>query len=589
MTVAIASTNLLLTLREQGLTSRFQAIIDLTSGTTHGYEALIRGPKGTDFQNPERLYAQAEAQACIGELDLLCVENHLKRFGHIGLRSRLFINLVPSSLLRRQINAQTLLELCNSFRIKPQQLVLEITENHPAEDYEALNTIAGELREAGFDIAIDDLGSGYSGLRQWSEILPEYVKIDRHFVQGVEQDAHKRQFVHSIVEIARTLGSKVIAEGIETQAQLDSLRELGVTFGQGFLICRPETVPPRISSKRFAARETLSQRVGTSQAVSAILKRTPMCAPGTLAGDIVQRFLDDAALRTMVVVDGTRPKGILTRQHVMAVYASRYGESLYYKRPIETIMQNEFLQVKSTTPLHSLSTRLTDHYEDFPEQDLVIVDNNDNYQGTTSFVDLLKAITQLQVNSAKYANPLTQLPGSVPVNQFIDELLIGSEPFFVAYCDLDNFKPFNDVYGYALGDDVIRTLARILQLSADDTDMIGHVGGDDFIVVMRGSEAASKMEKAIQRLEREVPRFYSLEDREAGCISAKDRRGNQVTYPLLTVSIGLLQVEPFEHGSHKEIATRASEVKAHAKRMAGNSLFIDRRRGFDGGQAFKPN
>lgn len=199
--------------------------------------------------------------------------------------------------------------------------------------------------------------------------------------------------------------------------------------------------------------------------------------------------------------------------------------------------------------------------------------------GVGRIMDLLKKITELQIRNARYANPLTLLPGNVPINEVLEELLSNRAEFAVAYCDLDNFKPFNDAYGYAKGDEVIRTVARILEANVNGTkDFVGHVGGDDFIVVFTSENANSRCDAALRQFEQEIPRVYEEDDRLRGGIQSRDRGGNDRFYPLLTLSIGLVTPEPGACRSHHEVAALASEAKHQAKRIPGNSLFVDRRR-----------
>jgi diguanylate cyclase (GGDEF)-like protein len=151
------------------------------------------------------------------------------------------------------------------------------------------------------------------------------------------------------------------------------------------------------------------------------------------------------------------------------------------------------------------------------------------------------------------------------------------ECFFVAYCDLDNFKPFNDTYGYARGDEVIRRLGQILQEESSNRDLVGHVGGDDFILVMRCEDWQQRASRMMERFEGCVPDFYDEEHRELGGIRATSRLGERVFQPFLSVSIGVAAANPKQHSSHMEVSAAATEVKHQAKRHKGNCLFIDRR------------
>ncbi len=200
------------------------------------------------------------------------------------------------------------------------------------------------------------------------------------------------------------------------------------------------------------------------------------------------------------------------------------------------------------------------------------------YVGLGNVTDLFKKITELQIRNARYANPLTLLPGNVPINEYIEEMIKKKDGFVIAYCDLDNFKPFNDVYGYEQGDLVIKTVAEILVSNVDGfIDFIGHVGGDDFILIFKSDNWIERCEKILTDFKERVMRFYSETDQVRGGIQAFDRSGNACFYPLLAISIGVV-IPDLEHcHSHHDVATLATDAKHQAKKQAGNSLFIDRR------------
>ena len=559
------------------LNSEFQAIVDLTNSRVHGYEALIRGPADTPLHQPVALFAAAHKAGCSAALEVSALSLHLRRFARANKASRLFVNLSPDPLLKGEIDAVRLLELVKSAGLNPRQVVVELTENCRVERFDRLLAAVHDLRRAGFDMALDDLGSGYSGLRQWSELKPEYVKIDRHFVHELHQDAGKREFVHAIVEIGRTLGSQVIAEGVETREEFEVVRALGVPYAQGFWFCRPARIPPPINPEAVTSDPATRPRFSTTQTVGSIVKRSEDIDTSTLVNQALERFEERRDLRCLAVTEHGRPVGMVTRQQLMSLYASRYGRDLFGRRRVSEIMLHDFVQVSVEATLDEISERITRDYNEVPEQDLLVTDVDGTFLGTVSFLQLLKAITQLQVRSARYANPLTQLPGSVPINERIDHLLLKGETFHVAYADVDNFKPYNDVYGYALGDDVIRTLGRILAEEAATTDLVGHIGGDDFILVMLSEDWDVRCRRMLRRFADETPRFYRAEDREAGGIQSVDRRGNVTFFPFLSLSVGITEVTPYAHGSHQEVASIASEVKHQAKRQPGNSLFVDRR------------
>ena len=148
----------------------------------------------------------------------------------------------------------------------------------------------------------------------------------------------------------------------------------------------------------------------------------------------------------------------------------------------------------------------------------------------------------------------------------------------MCYCDIDNFKPFNDACGYSQGDEAIKLLARILVESAHKRrDFVGHIGGDDFVIIFLSQNWQQRCQAIIDSFASEVVELYAEEERAAGGVWSKDRRGHKIFYPTMTLSLAAVEATQGRLTSHHEIAARISEVKGQAKSIAGNSLFIDRR------------
>jgi EAL domain-containing protein (putative c-di-GMP-specific phosphodiesterase class I) len=129
------------------------------------------------------------------------------------------------------------------YSLSPGRIVIELTESEPTFEWEPLLRAAEHFRSLGFAIALDDLGEGFASLKMWSALRPDYVKIDKYFVQGVSFDPVKHQFLRSIRELAVRMGAVTVAEGIETEADLAALLELGLDLGQGYLLGRPAPIP----------------------------------------------------------------------------------------------------------------------------------------------------------------------------------------------------------------------------------------------------------------------------------------------------------------------------------------------------------
>lgn len=180
------------------------------------------------------------------------------------------------------------------------------------------------------------------------------------------------------------------------------------------------------------------------------------------------------------------------------------------------------------------------------------------------------------------ANPLTLLPGNVSIYNEIQKRINNKEEIAICYIDLDKFKAYNDTYGFEKGDRVIKETARCIikaiQETGDEKDFIGHIGGDDFVVVTEPSKVEKICKRIIEEFDRKVPYFYDEESRKKGYIISKDRQGNVIQCPLLSISIGVVtnQYKEFKHIG--EIAQIGAELKAYAKTLPGSNFVVDKRR-----------
>lgn len=568
------------------LSALFQPIIHLQSGEIIGYEGLIRGPSDSPLHSPLNLFKVAWANNLTVKVEHLCRRVVLERFAELGLPGKLFLNVSPECLLQRDAKHGETLDYIHEIGINPGNVIIELTESQPTYDYDLLREAVMHYRDMGFQIAIDDLGEGFSSLRLWSELRPEYVKIDMHFVQGINRDPVKLQFVRSIQEIAEQSGTIVIAEGIETQAELLLIRDLGVACGQGYHIARPHRSPATALSAEVAKALTRNgvavypQRSGFEQnmaTVQKLLRCVPTVTSDILNNEVYDIFLNQPDLQIIPVVDNGKPLGLINRFNMIDRFARPYQRELYGKKSCSFFMDANPLLTEKDASLQELSHIIVEADPHHLVNGFIIMDQG-QYLGMGTGHDLMREITQMQITAARYANPLTQLPGNVPINEHIDRLLQSDTQFCACYCDLDYFKPFNDVYGYRKGDDVIQMTGKILSDHCDpDRDFIGHVGGDDFMVLFQSENWEQRCRAMLADFESAIQYYYSIEDRERGGYVSEDRQGRKVFYALISLSLGVVGVSPGQYHSHHQIATAAADAKKQSKKIHGNSLFIDRR------------
>jgi diguanylate cyclase (GGDEF)-like protein len=197
--------------------------------------------------------------------------------------------------------------------------------------------------------------------------------------------------------------------------------------------------------------------------------------------------------------------------------------------------------------------------------------------------ELLSRIRNIlrRIDRNRNANPLTGLHGNIEIQREVESRISRDEGFAVIYADLDNFKAYNDVYGYSNGDRIIVLTADILTdqtaLFGNPGDFVGHVGGDDFIIVTTIDKAEAICSSVIDEFDEKVLTFYNEEDRTRGVITTKNRRGEVDTFPLMTISMAIVTNERRRIDSHVEVGEIAAEVKKKLKTMPGSNYFMDRR------------
>jgi len=562
------------------LTPHFQPIVSLVQKDIIGYEALIRGPSDSPLHSPFNLFSTAERFNLSTTLEFTCRKLSIQSYARLNLNKKLFINVSPSVLLQPDFKNGMTLKFLKEFGLDPRSVVIELTENQPTNDYPVMRDAVAHYRNMGFEIALDDLGAGYSGLRLWSELLPDYVKIDKHFIQGIHEDPIKLNFVRSIQNIANSLNCKIIAEGVETQNELKTIESLGITHAQGYYFARPAVIPlEKIDGELLINSRSDRYQTNPFNATTAshIAKLISPVASTTTIAEVMHLFQHNNELTIVPLVDHNFASGIIFRDRFLSkLFSSRYGLELYGKKPVHLFVSKAPLSIDHDTPIELVSQQLTSSTEHDPA---FIVTQNGEYAGIATVLDLLEEITCQQISNAKHANPLTLLPGSVPVNERINQLLAGNTPFAFGYFDLDNFKPFNDVYGYSAGDNIIKAVAETLtgHLS-EQHGLVGHIGGDDFIVVFTCNDWLERCKAILARFGELVPVYYKDKDVKAGGIHTENRSGEKCFFPMISLSVGL--VDPASTSrcqSHVDIADLASGAKKQAKNIDGNSFFINQR------------
>ena len=567
------------------LTGVFQPIIDFRTHSYIAFEGLIRGPTDSPLHFPQQLFTAAERHGLRKRLEQSCRETIFRAFAKLQLPGKLFINSSLDCLGDDLFFNGSTVDLLHQIGISPSRVVIELTENQRINDYPDIHQALVHYRSLGYQIAIDDLGEGFANLRMWSEIQPDYVKIDRHFIDGIAHDKLKHHFVKAMQNLAESCSARIIAEGIEREADCLAVRDLGIALGQGYLIDRPSAEPLTLPSERIISivkrRSIVVFPSGISPTgnvtVRSLIRPVEPATPKTFNDAIYGRFDNDPELMSMPVVSNGTPLGLINRHELVDRMARPYRRELFGRKSCTQFMDpmplciDEDATVQEAGLIVARSAR-RHIYDGF------IVTRNGEYTGIGSAHDLMGLITEMQIQAARYANPLTQLPGNVPINEHIERLLERKVSFHACYFDIDHFKPFNDVFGYRRGDDIIVLLAQTLAEIIDPlVDFCGHIGGDDFMVLFQSENWEQKCRNALRLFDLRITETVVAETTSGSGYFAENRRGQMVFYALPTLSIGAVPVAADTFESHREISAAAAEAKKNAKKSVGSSLFVERR------------
>lgn len=390
-------------IRLRQLTPLFQPIICIQSGEIIAYEGLIRGPSDSPLHAPLALFKAARACGLGVEVEHLCRRITLEKFAELDLPGKLFLNVSPQCLVQPDVKHGETLGYIHEVGINPGRVIIELTESDPTYDYDLLRAAVTHYRAMGFRIAIDDLGEGFSSLRLWSELRPEYVKIDMHFVQGVNRDPIKLQFVRSIQEIAEKSGTFVIAEGIETDAELLMMRDLGITYGQGYKIARPHTHPDtsiatdlrnllhRNNNAVYPYKAGYSHKIST---VSKLLRSVHAVTPELHNRQIVDMFKRDQTLEVIPVVANGIPLGLITRSRLMDRFSRPYLGQLHDGKSCTLFMDAKPLIIDKHTALHTLGQLIVNAERHHLFNGFIITDKG-QYMGMGHMHDLIREFVHI--------------------------------------------------------------------------------------------------------------------------------------------------------------------------------------------------
>lgn len=548
----------------------FQPVVNIHSGRCTGYEVLIDGVDPAQYTGTQAFLTAMHDQGRLAEVELevrRLAAAKAAALPHIGERT-LFFNLDCraaaswaaisdlTATLFRPIAAQTVCDLAN------------VPDDGLPSAWTAL------LRRNGGLLAVDRLGDCARGLHLLHRADPDYLKIGRSLIERIDQDPRKRVVVAQLVGMAHTLGLQVVAVGVENSRECMVCRELGCDLVQGYFL-QPPTAEPEQIADHFPQMENLlntdrRRRQIDQRWIAQQLELVPAIRIDTPMNKVFDRFARNPNESFLPVVDHAgQPLGIL-RERDMKNYAySAFGKDLISNKALGR-SPRDFLVRCPITDIGTPLDQMMAIYSAIDATEGLLVTEQMVYRGFLSARSIIRAMHEKTLARARDENPLTKLPGNAVITEYVGARIASAEESVLAYIDFDNFKPFNDTYGFRQGDRAILLFAELLRKGANPQSwFLGHIGGDDFFLGLSDCgepEGRRTVAGLIRQFASDAESFYDADTRARGFITAQDRDGTPKQFPLLSASAVLLHLPVgAKSGSVDDISSLIAGKKKAAK------------------------
>lgn len=576
-------------IEEERIRTVFQPIFSLKDGSIIGYEALSRGPEDSELKDAAVLFTEAKRYNLLWNLERLSRKLAIQKATPLlkEKKMKLFLNVDPESLVTKEFQAGFTKTLLEQYQIKPEQICFEITERSAIFDFESFTLATENYKKQGYGIAIDDTGSGYSGLERITEVRPHFIKLDISLIRNIDKDPFKQALIKSFVNLSLNTNVQLIAEGIESKEELKMLIKLGVGYAQGFFLGRPSpyfTVADDSLTQYICVENQYNEKMlsftDDYNYIGSLIQFEKPFLETTSCGELLQ-YMRSENYESVCIVNNEMPVGLVMQNRLLFHFAEQFGNSLYSKRPIVMLMDRAFLMVDYYEPIVSVSEKAMNR---IPEKtyDSIVVTKNGRFEGLVSIKTLLNYTTNLEKKYARELNPLSDLPGNVIINRVLRDVITNERSYCLLYFDLDHFKIYNDIYGFENGDRILKFTAELIKRETKNRfpfdSFVGHIGGDDFLCVVEGDyeKCESLCEMVKRTFDEKITEFYHGKDAERGYLEGFGREGEYRKFPLTSISIAGYYGVLHHLKTPETLSTVMSDIKKEVKRIEGSAYIIEK-------------
>lgn len=563
----------------------FQPIVNIKSGKTYGAEALLRNYKEAgEFYSISNFFDDAHNDGILYEIDLELRLKLLKIYSRSKIENlRLFYNLDHRIINMPNFTTGNTQEIFEYLALDKKLIFFEISEKTSLKDPNNVRNLANRYKQEGYGIAIDNFASGISGLQLLYYPSGEFIKLDRLFISNIHKDTKKRLFLSSIINMAHINNIKVIGSQLESLDEYYVCKDLGVDFIQGYFIQKPTSSIFNISSTYTQIKELYKndQRNNNSNIINKnkISKLKKLNINSTLEELFVYFRINPENHFVPIVDNFNNLLGAVYEKDIKNMSYSQYGMSLVKNTKKELTIKRYMKDVVSVEITWSVDKILDIYNITQLDKSGIFITKNNEYFGFVNLNNLLELSYYRNIEIAQNQNPLTKLPGNKQIEQFISKAFQNNneKAYHIVYFDFNDFKPFNDNYGFRQGDRAILIFSEIIKKELSKENIfLGHIGGDDFFVGFENYtyENVFKVIAKVQRdFKKEVSSLYSSTDRENGYIKTKDRFAVTRKFSLLEVAAAIIEINTGINKKHlDEILHIAKKSSKKSSQPFGLSL-----------------
>ncbi|TJY39701.1 EAL domain-containing protein [Cohnella pontilimi] len=553
---------------------RYAPIVSMQDGSLFAYEALPFNKATAEVWTPEQFFSVSEWEGELFDNDRYFREQAILAAPSGSTPVKLFVPVPAWIVFEPKLHPGDTLSKMEAAGLRPEQVVLTLVDNgtdHPGTLVAALR----HYRMQGFRIALSAVGTDREAIERLIALKPDYARIKGDWIPKETRDPVGESLLQAVTSLARKEKIVLFADGLQRKEQIRPLISAGVGYGLGpWIGDSAEKPPPLDPVVTDRIRQEIRRKFrGTSGSLAELVEPVHTFSSRTPVSEIARQFETHRESHVFVIVENGQPVGLVMREKLHRMLASQFGLPLYGNRPVAKIMETQPLVADQKTPIDQLSQAAMMREPD-KLYDSVIVTDAGKVKGIVSIRALLEWVTNVRMADAQWANPLTGLPGNEPIRRELSRRLDEGRPFSVIYADLDHFKGYNDRYGFHRGDDVIRftgeTLQSVVKDYCPDNSFVGHIGGDDFIVIMDSGNPVKISEDILVLFEKGISSFI---DGTHGPVA--DRSGMLLENTGVSISLALLLCQNTDGWTPDTLAERAALLKKKAKSRSGNSLEWD--------------